>query len=51
LAALISVPFDLISGSGAGEYILFIEHAQIIAFVSYAALAGTSTIEEASKDF
>ena len=38
-----------ISGSGAGEYILFIEHAQIIAFVSYAALAGTSTIEEASE--
>ena len=29
---------------------LFIEHALIIAFVSYAALAGTSTIEEASKD-
>jgi len=51
LAALISVPFDLISGSVAGEYILFIEHAQIIAFVSYPALAGTSTIEEASKDF
>ena len=30
--------------------VLFIEHALIIAFVSYAALAGTSTIEEASKD-
>jgi len=29
--------------------VLFIEHAQIIAFVSYAALAGTSTIEEASE--
>ena len=49
-AAPLSAFFDRISGGGAGEYILFIEHAQIIAFVSYAALAGTSTIEEASKD-